>query len=134
MRTIKFRIWDHSAKKFKTIPQKLVGQRCSHICMSTEQESFCAFRLESTETRVYQQWTGMLDCKGREIYEGDILRSNKGTIVVSYFETFAAFGYWHEAPIGKVWHDFIGDFRAEYDTEVIGNIFETPELLNAAQP
>lgn len=70
------------------------------------------------------QYTGLKDKKGRLIYEGDILdyqwkSSTRDLLVVEWSNQDACF--------------FIGGVKTDYAVaygEVIGNIYENPELLS----
>ena len=76
------------------------------------------------------QYTGLKDKNGREIYEGDILdiglRDQDGKPVVApvSYEAYLA-GYVLDNGGYGIWQRLGGD------CEVIGNIFENPELLGA---
>ena len=82
------------------------------------------------------QFTGLLDNNGKEIYEGDIIQSfdsNGKPIrhIVEYERTEAKFVViLAERPK----YDFGGDISQrwikEFEKEVIGNIYDNPELLN----
>lgn len=69
------------------------------------------------------QWTGMQDCKGRDIYEGDILRIEDATAKVVFWGRPPEYGL---DPIDEdKWCD---DWNLSDDSErmeVVGNIFET---------
>jgi uncharacterized phage protein (TIGR01671 family) len=77
------------------------------------------------------QYTGLKDKNGKEIYEGDVI--SKAGAYVLWCERLACWafdfdsekGKCHEVPLyyektGKTWDYF----------EVIGNIYENPELIN----
>lgn len=69
------------------------------------------------------QFTGMKDCNGKEIYEGDILEDIRfGYITqVKYRES----SFVSESNVG-----YVGLFETE-NYKVIGNIYENPELLES---
>lgn len=67
------------------------------------------------------QFTGLLDRNGKEIWEGDI---------VDYFYEFWNTGGMGERRKGEVkWYSRNACFTLYKDMVVIGNIYENPELL-----
>lgn len=81
----------------------------------------CCFTTSSKITRV--QFTWLLDKNGKEIYEGDILNLRWWSVVL-YRDCWFTFCYWEWN--NKVYWNLFFDFK---DCEVIGNIYENPELL-----
>lgn len=73
------------------------------------------------------QYTGLKDKNGKEIYEGDIIITETGkTMVIDWDKKYASFVIEYDGWAFK--HYFGEAFEAVY-CEVVGNIYENPELL-----
>jgi uncharacterized phage protein (TIGR01671 family) len=153
MREIKFRAWDKDCKKMITnflLPKsKSFGMYRMAISFTGEVFAFTDWDMaEYGEDEMYNsakypsrfkimQYTGLKDKNGKEIYEGDIIRRRwlKGE-EVRYVEEVIIFD------IGAFWCNLKGGCCGELlgshltrvipsQIEVIGNIYENPELLEA---
>lgn len=134
MRQIKFRAQDVASNKW------LYGDLRHH------KNDVCIFEQggtkgEQVKRETIGQFTGLTDKNGKEIYEGDILRSPSGNIVAVEFgykehivkhgwpkitDSFACYG-WIARNVKKGITDFFdNEFTAG---EVIGNIYDNPELI-----
>ena len=72
------------------------------------------------------QFTGLCDKDGRDIYEGDVITNTKAKGVVS----FIGAGYFLKTNSGGIDLRFL--LRASRNPcEIIGNAFDSPELLTA---
>jgi hypothetical protein len=84
---------------------------------------------------IVQQFTGLIDSEGKKIFEGDILtfrpRSNKPPFWEVIFDTGLAMYclFNRKKETFFEYEDFIRGHICGLDTRIIGNIFETPELL-----
>ena len=113
MREIKFKLWHKGFKKFFTTNYS------DQISMMPDGNIFWMGECE-TDNFIILQYTGLKDENGREIYEGDIVRhATWGDVYEVIFED------------GGFYVLSSYDFQTinEYPLEVIGNIFENPELL-----
>ena len=74
------------------------------------------------ETAAKNQFTGLRDKNGKEIYEGDILsyHSKKGWEV--FFEDGCYYMMYGD-------HSFLFEKMRAIESEIIGNIYENPKLL-----
>jgi uncharacterized phage protein (TIGR01671 family) len=78
----------------------------------------------------FQQFTGLKDKNGKEIYEGDILQDNEYAEDDGTAEDVVV---WNEADGCWTTHEWGVDGSSFDGCEVIGNVHENPELLTAAQ-
>ena len=123
MREIKFRAW-HKEKK---IIGKVLGIDILHKEIYFSNENINCYECTEFKDIELMQYTGLKDKNNKEIYEGDILSdgNNKKPYKV-IFEN------------GSFRAEFEGDFE-EYSfdlidvvaqgCEVVGNIYENPELI-----
>jgi uncharacterized phage protein (TIGR01671 family) len=139
MREIKYRAWDKDTEQLRRVSMmdfpewsvstvELDMNDEVHDYYSTERNSF---KNEETDRFLLMQYTGLKDKNGIEIYEGDIAVSK-----------------YHNRPphVGVLeWDNDGADYNINdkfgmclcgfgvggVDYEVIGNIYENPELLNA---
>ena len=79
--------------------------------------------VDELDETILMQYTGLKDKNGREIYEGDIVTHQENIKVIVWDKVNACFD-WDEI---RGWGDNFTGFVDEY--EVIGNIYENPELI-----
>ena len=120
MRELKFRAWSEETKSFEYFDLNK-GTECG----------LTNLQIWARNTQI-EQYTGLKDKNGKEIYEGDILGGIWESGFISWCEKCKQFQY-HSAGIGCMacsgdvhWCEIVED---NGKLEVIGNIHENPELL-----
>jgi len=134
MREIKFRAWEDDAKFFVylTMGDLLFGSEGFGISSGLDRIKSMleeTSKNPSSDERI-QQYTGLRDKNGKEIYEGDILdmgRKHLSTIAqVVWADKMAAF-------VAASPDSFLNlsntGAMCDGKCEVIGNIYENPELI-----
>lgn len=135
MREIEFRCWNKSDKEFEYLEDMVIND----IVLSLPSykiykinryyddlhDQFYIEKIDVTDEYELLQYTGRKDKYGKKIFEGDIGKDKFGTrpLICKFYVGSAAF----------VWVDFEDDgIQVDLDcfVEVIGNIYENPELLS----
>lgn len=123
MRTIKFRAWDKEHKRW--------------VCARLEADGWHIVDdiRDAGPLSEWLQFTGLTDRQGKEIYEGDVLSYGKDS------RTMVKFGFLNEND-DEVMAEITGWYEEHIQTgkirplkqvgEIIGNIYEHPELLTEA--
>ena len=113
IREIKFRVWNKITNHFSYFTNK---HRISDI--------------NSSELMIFMQYTGLKDRNNTEVYEGDIVKF----IPSSEYGKVTTYG--KSQNLGIEWENSKTAFftpmfylGCESELEVIGNIYENPELL-----
>ena len=121
-REIKFRAWDAKERKMFIFTLweaiKNIGLQDAYV-----DERFYSLEPLFGERQPVMQYTGLKDSKGKEIYEGDIVKADWGLGKVPQEVEIENF-HWCQGEC----------MVAEDSIEVIGNIYESPELLESPTP
>lgn len=120
MREIKFRAWDSNANE--------MYQDVGTLPMSADHYSRIAgdglaYRHDNPKIEL-MQYTGLKDRNGVEIYEGDF-----GTGIDRNGNPFSGVVFWKDGGFRIKTHDSKHGEPLFFFKEVIGNIYENPELL-----
>jgi len=136
MEGYKFRVWDKERKKMAEV-------YCLYDSGDVEyRDGLSIIRLWKSDSNEFEvmMYTGRKDRNGREIYEGDVVKTNWDTGLYNEIIFFHKYGAFRQIPI-KSYKRFLKEDKwialwnfsrpvGSGDAEVVGNIYENPELMN----
>lgn len=120
-----FRAWD------KLNNEMYVVEQINFDCGEFESIGYGITNLRGADEIELMQSTGLKDKNGEEIFEGDIVDYKGRKAVIKWHGSYASFIYRFVDELKErvsEWHPL---FLAYYHFEVIGNIYENKELLDA---
>ena len=121
-RPIKFRAWDKKKKKWLFEYEKLGG--FSLIGETVLLGKLGLIKLEDWKNIEIMQYTGLKDKDGNEIYEGDIVKTQTTEHgIVRWIDQIDDGTEW------TGWNLNYNNIDGDQDFEIIGNIYENPELI-----
>ena len=119
--TLKFRAWDRNPLDSYRMKYNL------HL-------NSAYFQQPTLNGIVVMQFTGLKDKNGKEIYEGDLVIYQETTYQIKYIPTKACYslvGISKFSDILAAIYDYVfTELTTVKYFEIIGNIYENPELLN----
>lgn len=127
MRTIKFRGFCLDREEW--VYGDLLQHRVLPVIFDKDKEQ------NECNAKSIGMFTGLLDRHGKEIYEGDIVKfldycGNKEET----FENIQPVIWWDEMAEFTIKNTFVDlNFTTIDDIEIIGNIYQNPDLLNKEQ-
>lgn len=141
-REVKFRIWDKANKEYKILGATGLDARNGDVIDYYNEGN----RLGGPEEYDVEQYTGLADKNGKEIYEGDIIKAkidglwqtgahtvSKGKATwnlevvyndIRYMDVFHILGSKNQPD--RIYYLFDEQIS---DLEIIGNVHENPELI-----
>ena len=134
MREIKFRAWNKEHKKmFYNVQNTFHSFGDDDSCRYEEYHGFDG--VLDDENNILMQYTGLKDKNGVEIYEGDIVRhlipyedsvGFSAEIIIIKWQTERFHDIEFNVPLGL---GFNIEWEDDELVEVIGNVYENPELM-----
>ena len=126
----KFRVWMKSLKWMCDVTNISFDSKFVDICQQGDTERYTEMSVEFDEITLMQS-TGLFDRNGKEIFEGDILDYRGRKALVRWHGSYASFIYRFVDEPHKRKAEWKPLYLAYMKCEIIGNIYENTELLEA---
>lgn len=120
----KFRAWDKVFKEMVQVNALVLDEQVVKVTYkngSVAKEDMKEYKL--------MQSTGIKDLNGIEIFEGDIVDYKGRKAVIKWHGSYTSFIYRFVDELQERVSEWYPLFLAYYHFEIIGNIYENPELL-----
>ena len=123
----RFRAWIKSLKWMCDVTNISFDSKFVDICQQGDTERYTEMSVEFDEITLMQS-TGLFDKNGKEVFVGDIIKCTRGCLHEVYIEKEYGGTYFGGMPAV-----YLKDLREGYawteHEEIIGNIYENPDLL-----
>lgn len=124
----RYRAWMKSLKWMCDVTNISFDSKFVDICQQGDTERYTEMSVEFDEITLMQS-TGLFDRNGKEIFEGDILDYRGRKALVRWHGSYASFIYRFVDELQKRNTEWKPLYLAYMKCEIIGNIYENPELL-----
>ena len=126
----KFRVWMKSLKWMCDVTNISFDSKFVDICQQGDTERYTEMSVEFDEITLMQS-TGLFDRNGKEIFEGDIVKMAKDVYSEpTYYEVVRHRGGAYRLESKQHGCEL---WLRHTDCEVVGNIYENPELLEESK-
>lgn len=123
MNNLKFRVWDKTNKEMLNID--VLNLFLEEIVVLENDGSAFSMKFKDVEL---MQSTGLFDKNGKEIFEGDILKTRtRGYVIVREENGNTMTTY--KSGINKRTSLVLSSFLEKYQVKIVGNIYENKDLL-----
>ena len=123
----KFRAWDTTNKEI--FKDTFAITESGQVVVVDQSSVFVSPDYVFVDNLVIMQSTGLKDKNGKEIFEGDIVDYKGREAVIKWHGSYASFIYRFVDGLQERVSEWEPLFLACYHFEIIGNIYENPELL-----
>ena len=127
----KFRAWDTTKKEM--FKDTFAITESGQVVVVDQSSVFVSPDYVFVDNLVIMQSTGLLDKNGKEIFEGDIVDYKGREAVIKWHGSYASFIYRFVDGLQERVSEWEPLFLACYHFEIIGNIYENPELFEVEE-